>query len=181
MKRIWSLFRYFLLGIITFTILLLVVKANNILQISPLVLTVFRVLSVTLLIIYALRKKTLTTWILVCMVAGAEFGHDVPSVAKEMKVFSDIFLRLIKTIIAPLLFSTLVVGIAGHSDIRQIGRMGWKSLLYFEIVSKPATIAFAENYAENDNLKYLPFKYGLCYIFGENMKYKVTCSLRLYS
>ncbi|MGD0342946.1 MAG: cation:dicarboxylase symporter family transporter, partial [Bacteroidales bacterium] len=69
------------------------------------------------------------------MVAGAEFGYDVPSVAKNLQVLSDIFLRLIKTIIAPLLFSTLVVGIAGHANIRQIGRMGWKSLLYFEIVS----------------------------------------------
>jgi proton glutamate symport protein len=69
------------------------------------------------------------------MVAGAEFGYDVPAVAKNLQVFSDIFLRLIKTIIAPLLFSTLVVGIAGHADLKQIGRMGWKSLLYFEIVS----------------------------------------------
>ncbi len=69
------------------------------------------------------------------MVAGAEFGYDVPEVAKKLQVFSDIFLRMIKTIIAPLLFSTLVVGIAGHANIKQIGRMGWKSLLYFEIVS----------------------------------------------
>ena len=69
------------------------------------------------------------------MVAGAEFGYDVPEIAKKLQVLSDIFLRLIKTIIAPLLFSTLVVGIAGHADIKQIGRMGWKSLLYFEIIS----------------------------------------------
>ena len=69
------------------------------------------------------------------MVAGAEFGYDLPLIAKKLQVMSEIFLRLIKTIIAPLLFSTLVVGIAGHADIKQIGRMGWKSLLYFEIVS----------------------------------------------
>jgi proton glutamate symport protein len=74
------------------------------------------------------------------MVAGAEFGYDVPEVAKKLQVLSDIFLRMIKTIIAPLLFSTLVVGIAGHSDIKQIGRMGWKSILYFEIVSTLALI-----------------------------------------
>jgi len=74
------------------------------------------------------------------MVAGAEFGYDVPEVAKKLQVFSDIFLRMIKTIIAPLLFSTLVVGIAGHANIKQIGRMGWKSLLYFEIVSTLALI-----------------------------------------
>ena len=74
------------------------------------------------------------------MIAGAEFGYDIPDTAKKLQVFSDIFLRMFKTIIAPLLFSTLVVGIAGHSDIKQIGRMGWKSLLYFEIVSTLALI-----------------------------------------
>lgn len=135
MKRLWKWFPYFLICIITITLLLLVLKANGLINISPQALKILRIFSVFLLFIHAFRKKSLTTWILVSMVAGAEFGYDVPSVAKKMQVFSDIFLRLIKTIIAPLLFSTLVVGIAGHADIRQIGRMGWKSLLYFEIVS----------------------------------------------
>lgn len=135
MKKIWRRFPYFLLSIISITLVLLVIKANHILEISPVILLLFRLLSVALLIVYAIRKRSLTTWILVCMVAGAEFGYDVPVVAKKLQVLSDIFLRLIKTIIAPLLFSTLVVGIAGHADIKQIGRMGWKSLLYFEIVS----------------------------------------------
>jgi proton glutamate symport protein len=135
MKKVWRLFPYVLLTIISITLVLLVIKANNILELSPSILFIFRLLSVIVLIIYAIRKRSLTTWILVCMVAGAEFGYDVPSVAKKLQVLSDIFLRLIKTIIAPLLFSTLVVGIAGHADIKQIGRMGWKSLLYFEIVS----------------------------------------------
>ena len=124
-----------LLGIISFTLVLIVVKANNILEISPVILLIFRIITVCLLFIYALRKRSLTTWILICMVAGAEFGYDIPEVAKKLQVLSDIFLRMIKTIIAPLLFSTLVVGIAGHANIKQIGRMGWKSLLYFEIVS----------------------------------------------
>jgi proton glutamate symport protein len=135
MSKIWKRFPYILLGIITITVILLVIKANNLLDIAPAILLIFRLLSVGLLVVYAIRKKSLTTWILVCMVAGAEFGYDVPAVAKKLQVFSDIFLRLVKTIIAPLLFSTLVVGIAGHADIKQIGRMGWKSLLYFEIVS----------------------------------------------
>src|SRR5664280_121341 len=120
---------------ISFTLVLIVVKANNILEISPVILLIFRIITVCLLFIYALRKRSLTTWILICMVAGAEFGYDIPEVAKKLQVLSDIFLRMIKTIIAPLLFSTLVVGIAGHANIKQIGRMGWKSLLYFEIVS----------------------------------------------
>ena len=135
MQKIWKLFPYLLLGIISFTLVLIVVKANNILEISPVILLIFRIITVCLLFVYALRKRSLTTWILVCMVAGAEFGYDIPEVAKKLQVLSDIFLRIIKTIIAPLLFSTLVVGIAGHANIKQIGRMGWKSLLYFEIVS----------------------------------------------
>ena len=135
MKKVWRLFPYFLFGIISITLLLIVLQVNNILKISPAILLIFRLLSVCFLFVYAIRKRSLTTWILVCMVAGAEFGYDVPLVAKKLQVLSDIFLRLIKTIIAPLLFSTLVVGIAGHADIKQIGRMGWKSLLYFEIVS----------------------------------------------
>ena len=138
MQKAWKFFPFLLLGIISVTLILLVLKANGILEISSTILLIFRLLSVSILIIYALRKRTLTTWILVCMVAGAEFGYDVPEVAKKLQVFSDIFLRMIKTIIAPLLFSTLVVGIAGHADIKQIGRMGWKSLLYFEIVSTMA-------------------------------------------
>jgi proton glutamate symport protein len=135
MNRILKYFPYLLLGIITVTLVLLVLKANNLFDVPATVLTVFRIVSVILLFVHAFRKKSLTTWILVSMVAGAEFGYDVPSVAKNLQVLSDIFLRLIKTIIAPLLFSTLVVGIAGHADIKQIGRMGWKSILYFEIVS----------------------------------------------
>jgi len=69
------------------------------------------------------------------MILGAEFGYDLPQIAVKMQVVSMIFLRLIKTIIAPLIFATLVVGIAGHSNLKQVGRMGWKSLVYFEIVS----------------------------------------------
>jgi proton glutamate symport protein len=135
MLKSGKLFLYLLLVVITITLILLVIQANEILNISPSILLVSRLLSVSLLIVYAVRKKSLTTWILVCMIAGAEFGYDVPDVAKKLQFLSEIFLRMIKTIIAPLLFSTLVVGIAGHADIKQIGRMGWKSLLYFEIVS----------------------------------------------
>jgi proton glutamate symport protein len=135
MKKVWKFFPWFLIGIISITLVLLVIQVNNLLEIPPAILLVFRLLSVAALVVYAFRKRSLTTWILVCMVAGAEFGYDVPGIAKKLQVFSDIFLRMIKTIIAPLLFSTLVVGIAGHADIKQIGRMGWKSLLYFEIVS----------------------------------------------
>ena len=107
----------------------------SVLNISKTVLIVFRWVTIAAIVGYAIYKKSLTTWILISMVAGAEFGYDLPQVAAKMQIVSMIFLRLIKTIIAPLLFATLVVGIAGHSNLKQIGRMGWKSLLYFEIVS----------------------------------------------
>jgi proton glutamate symport protein len=89
---------------------------------------------------FAIEKKHLTAWILVAMFIGIALGSDFPEISKPLKVFSDIFLRLIKTIIAPLLFSTLVVGIAGHSNIKQVGRMGLKSIFYFEVVTTVALV-----------------------------------------
>ncbi|HMY85112.1 MAG: cation:dicarboxylase symporter family transporter [Saprospiraceae bacterium] len=86
-------------------------------------------------IYFAIMRRNLTTWILISMVIGALIGHEFPVVGQNMRVLSQVFLKLIKTIIAPILFSTLVVGIAGHSNLRQVGRMGWKSIVYFEIVT----------------------------------------------
>jgi proton glutamate symport protein len=85
--------------------------------------------------VHGVRRRSLTTWILVSMIVGAEIGHDWPQVAVSLRVLSQIFLRMIKTIIAPLLFGTLVVGIAGHADLKQVGRMGVKALVYFEVVT----------------------------------------------
>ncbi|HEU0092146.1 MAG TPA: cation:dicarboxylase symporter family transporter [Vicinamibacteria bacterium] len=84
---------------------------------------------------YAWRRRSLTTWILVSMIVGAEIGHDWPAVGVNLRVLSQVFLRMIKTIIAPLIFGTLVVGIAGHSNLKQVGRMGVKALIYFEAVT----------------------------------------------
>src|SRR6266702_5133367 len=103
-----------------------------------------RWLAIVLLAAYATSRRSLTTWILVGLLAGAEFGHDWPSVAVNLQLLGTIFLRLIKVIIAPLLFGVLVVGIAGHSDLKKVGRLGIKSLIYFEIVS---TIAMLIGYA----------------------------------
>lgn len=91
-------------------------------------------------IVFAVRKKSLTTWILVSMIIGVEIGLNFPVFAQNLSVLSKIFLRLIKTIIAPILFSTLVVGIAGHSNLKQVGRMGWKSIVYFEVVTTLALL-----------------------------------------
>ena len=92
------------------------------------------------LIVFAIHKMSLTTWILVSMIIGVEIGLNFPDFAQNLSVLSQIFLRLIKTIIAPILFATLVVGIAGHSSLKQVGRMGWKSILYFEIVTTLALV-----------------------------------------
>jgi proton glutamate symport protein len=89
---------------------------------------------------YALYRRSLTTWILVAMLAGAAIGHDWPAVAVNLRVLSQIFLRLIKTIIAPLLFATLVSGIASHADLKKVGRMGVKALVFFEVVTTLALV-----------------------------------------
>ncbi|WP_185855736.1 dicarboxylate/amino acid:cation symporter [Blattabacterium cuenoti] len=98
-------------------------------------LCILRYFVISIFILYAILKKDLTTWILLSIIIGIELGLDQPKIAIELRFLSQIFLRLIKTIIAPILFSTLVVGIASHSNIKQLGSMGWKSLLYFEIVT----------------------------------------------
>jgi proton glutamate symport protein len=92
------------------------------------------VLIILLFIISFVRKK-MSLWIFSAMVLGIEVGMDFPSFALEMERLAKIFLRLIKTLVAPLIFATLVVGIAGHSNLKQVGRMGLKSIIYFEIVT----------------------------------------------
>ena len=104
------------------------------------VLITIRWIFVGSLVIYAYYKKSLTTWILVAMAIGVEIGLDFPAFSQNLQFLSKIFLRLVKTIVAPLLFATLVVGIASHANLKQVGRMGWKSLVYFEIVTTIALV-----------------------------------------
>ncbi len=107
---------------------------------GPVLGEVLRWAAILLFVVYAARKRSLTAWIVVGMVAGVEFGHDWPATAIKLQFLGTIFLRLIKVIIAPLLFGTLVVGIAGHADLKKVGRMGVKALIYFEIVSTIALL-----------------------------------------
>ena len=101
---------------------------------------VLRWIGILLIAASALRRRSLTGWILAGLLAGAELGHDAPAFAVKLQFLGAIFLRLIKTIIAPLLFGTLVVGIAGQADLKKVGRLGIKSLVYFEIVSTIALL-----------------------------------------
>ncbi len=83
-----------------------------------------------------LRRISLTHWIMISMVAGIAFGHWFPTPAMELKIVSTVFLSMIKCILVPLVFSTLVVGIAGHADdMKAVGRLAIKSIFYFEVVT----------------------------------------------
>jgi proton glutamate symport protein len=84
------------------------------------------------------RKKSLTYWIFFAMLLGFEIGLDWPHFATHLRILSDIFLRLIKLIVAPLILGTLITGIAGHGDPRKVGRIGLKALIYFEAVTTVA-------------------------------------------
>lgn len=103
--------------------------------ISPVISAAVRWAAILAACVYATAKRSLTTWILVSMFLGAAIGHDFPTWAPGMRVLSQIFLQMIKVIIAPLLFATLVSGIAGHADLKKVGRMGVKAIVYFEIVT----------------------------------------------
>ena len=105
---------------------------------TTMLLPVLRWVALGALLVYGCLRRSLTAWIFIAMLLGAEVGHDFPNVATHLRVLALIFLRLIKTIIAPLLFGTLVVGIAGHSNLRQVGRLGLRSIIYFEIVTTVA-------------------------------------------
>ena len=117
---------------------LLGVARDHGLHVPGSVLLALRWIALGALLGYAAARRSLTAWILVAMLVGAEVGHDAPAFAIKLRFLSQIFLRLIKTIIAPLLFGTLVSGIAGHADLKKVGRLGIKALIYFELVTTAA-------------------------------------------
>lgn len=99
--------------------------------ISDDILLAGRWLAVIGVVVHAINKRNLTTWILVSIIIGIFLGYDYHNVAIALKPLSQGFIKLIKTIVGPILFATLVYGIAGQSDLKQVGRMAWKSMLYF--------------------------------------------------
>ncbi len=88
-----------------------------------------------------LRRLSLSQWIIVGMIAGIVFGWLWPQAAVDVRFVSTLFLNLIKCIIVPLIFSLLVVGIAGHTDnLKAVGRLALKSILYFEVITTLALL-----------------------------------------
>lgn len=134
-QRLWLFLTIVITGIV---VLLSVISRSH--PLPEALLRYSRWILVGVLFVYACVSRSLMTWIFACMVIGGIFGYDFPHQAIALQVVTQIFLRLIKAIIAPLIFSTLVVGIAGHSDLKQVGRMGLKALIYFEVIT---TLALA--------------------------------------
>jgi proton glutamate symport protein len=95
-----------------------------------------------------LRRISQTQWVLISMVVGVTVGYLFPDGANarllhatDLQVLSTVFLRMIKSLIAPLIFATLVVGIAGHGDdMKRIGKLAFRSILYFEVVTTLALV-----------------------------------------
>ena len=87
-----------------------------------------------------MKHSKLTALIFIALVLGVIVGYFAPDFAVKMRPFAVIFLRMVKMIIAPLLFATLVVGIAGHGDIKSLGKIGLKTVIYFEVVTTLALV-----------------------------------------
>src|SRR5574344_737969 len=89
---------------------------------------------------YILKSSKLTLAIFISLILGVVLGWAAPDFAQKLQPLATVFLNMVKMIIAPLLFSTLVIGIAGHGDAKSIGKIGVKTLIYFEFIT---TIALA--------------------------------------
>src|SRR5688572_3613427 len=79
-------------------------------------------------------------WVLLAIFAGGVFGHFSPAQAVALKPLGDAFIALVRMLIAPIIFCTVVLGISGAGDMKKVGRVGGKALLYFQIVSTIALI-----------------------------------------
>jgi proton glutamate symport protein len=86
------------------------------------------------------RRRTLMAWTFFAILAGAELGADAPAVAVHLHVLAEIFLRLVRVIVAPLILGTLTTGIAAHGQVKSLGRVALKTLIYFEAVTTLALL-----------------------------------------
>jgi proton glutamate symport protein len=101
---------------------------------------VIRVLGLAVLTLATAKRRSLTAWTFFAILAGAELGADWPAIAVHLHVLAEIFLRLVRVIVAPLILGTLTTGIAGHGQLRSLGRIALKTLVYFEVVTTLALL-----------------------------------------
>ncbi len=83
----------------------------------------------------ARSSKSLYIQVLAGVIIGAALGHFWPAIAVQMQPFGDGFIKLVRMIIAPIVFVTVVVGIAKLSDAKEVGRIGIKAIVYFELMT----------------------------------------------
>lgn len=111
-----------------------------------------------------MKHSRLTIAIFISLILGVVVGWLYPDFAIRTHVLAEVFLRMVKMIIAPLLFATLVVGIAGHGDVKSLGRLGVKTVIYFEIVTTLALViglGFANLFEPGKGLNIAPQAAGL--------------------
>jgi proton glutamate symport protein len=96
---------------------------------------ILRIAGLALAAVVCVKRSSLLSWTLLAMLAGIELGLDAPQAAVQTRFLGDLFLRLIRMIISPLLFASITTGIAGHGQLRSIGRVALKALVYFEVVT----------------------------------------------
>jgi proton glutamate symport protein len=95
----------------------------------------FRAVGLALFTFATIRKPSLMMWTFLAMLAGVELGLDAPHIAMQLRFLGDLFLRLVRMIVAPLIFATITIGIAGHNELRSVGRIAIKSLILFEVIT----------------------------------------------
>lgn len=94
-----------------------------------------RWVGIALFVPVAFSRRSLLVWTFLAMLAGAVFGADSPHAAGQLKFLGDVFLRLIRMIVAPLIFGGIVTGIAGHGELKGVGRVAVKAIVFFELVT----------------------------------------------
>jgi proton glutamate symport protein len=96
---------------------------------------VLRCAALAVFCVVGVRRPSLLFWTFFAMLAGAEFGLDAPQWAVQTRFLGELFLRLIRMIVAPLLIATITTGIAGHGQLRSVGRVAVKAVVYFEVIT----------------------------------------------
>jgi proton glutamate symport protein len=99
-----------------------------------------RIFAIALFAFAAFERRTLTAWTFFAILAGAELGADAPAFATHLHFLAEIFLRLVRLIVAPLILGTLTTGIAAHREMKSLGRVALRTLIYFEVITTFALI-----------------------------------------